>query len=426
MEARPYIRRIVDSELDELLPTVSALAIEGPKGVGKTATALQRAQTIRRLDDPGERAILEAEPTRLVEGKPPVLIDEWQRLPLSWDLVRREVDRDPTGGRFLLTGSAAPREFPAHSGAGRIVTLRMRPMTLTERGMGRPTVSLTRLLEGERPGIEGRTTVSLGDYTHEIVTSGFPGLRHLQGRPLRAQLEGYIERIVQLDFEELGYRVRKPTTLLRWLAAYAAATSTAATWETVRNAATAGEDEKPSRSATGPYRDVLERLWILDPVPGWVPTRNPLSRLAQTPKHHLADPALAARLLGATVDSLLEGRGGTLVGPRDGTLLGQLFESLVTLSVRAFAQAAEGRVFHLRTNAGRQEIDLLVERADHRVLAIEVKLAATISDHDVRHLHWLKDQLGSDLLDAVVVHTGREAYRRKDGIAVVPAALLGP
>lgn len=421
-----YARRIVDSELDDLRSAVRAIALEGPKAVGKTATCLERAGTVHRLDVPEERAILQADPSRLLTGVPPILIDEWQRLPSSWDHVRRAVDEAPAGAlRFLLTGSAVPEEGSVHSGAGRIVPVRMRPLSLFERGMV-PTVRLRELLTGSRPDIEGRTTVSIGDYTEEIVSSGLPGIRHLRGRALRAQLDGYLARIVERDFDELGHSVRKPATLRRWLSAYAAATSTVSSWETIRSAATADEKEKPSRAATGPYREILERLWILDSVPGWIPSRNPVRRLAQPAKHHLADPALAARLLGATAESLLEGEPSRAPLPRDGTLLGALFESLVTLGVRVYAQASEANVFHLRTKGGRQEVDLLVERADHKVLAIEVKLSASITDHDVRHLHWLEAQLGDDLLDAVVLHTGREAYRRRDGVAVIPAALLGP
>jgi hypothetical protein len=123
---------------------------------------------------------------------------------------------------------------------------------------------------------------------------------------------------------------------------------------------------------------------------------------------------------------LLTGRTRGPAIAREGTLLGHLFESLVTLGVRVFAQAAEARVRHFRQHGGKREIDLIVERPDQRVIAIEVKLGATVSDHDVKHLRWLHDQIGEDLLDAVVVHTGPVAYRRRDGIAVVPVALLGP
>ena len=287
-----YIRRVVDDELEELVAGLPAVAIEGAKGVGKTATALRRAATVHRLDDPAEWNIAVADPRRLLLGPRPVLVDEWQRLVESWDLVRRAVDEQPgRTGAFLLTGSAAPLETPTHSGAGRIVTVRMRPLTLAERGVGRPTVSLQGLLTGKRRSVEGNTAVGLEDYAREIVTSGFPGLRGLSGRMLRAQLDGYLERVVERDFEEAGHRVRRPATLRRWMAAYAAASSTTSSYEAIRDAATSGRAEKPSRGATGPYIDTLERLWILDAVPAWLPTRNHLRRLSAPPKHQLVDSA---------------------------------------------------------------------------------------------------------------------------------------
>ena len=422
----PYLRRIVDSELDELVPALPAIALEGAKGVGKTETALQRAATVHRLDDPAQRVIAEAAPGRLLEGTRPVLLDEWQRVPPVWDGVRRAVDAGAAPGSFLLTGSASPVHPPTHSGAARVVTVRMRPLSLAERDLTESTVSLRKLLSGGRPDVRGTTDVSLSDYTREIVGSGFPGLRHLSGRPLRAQLDGYLRRIVDTDFEEMGREVRRPQLLQRWMAAYAAATATSTSYETIRDAATPGEADKPAKTTTIPYRDVLERLWIVDPVPAWMPTRNPVTRLTRSPKHHLVDPALAARLLGVGEDALLSGQDAGPPVPRDGTLLGHLFESLVTLSVRVYAQAAEAGVGHLRTAGGQQEVDLIVERDDRRIVAVEVKLSGAVDDRDVRHLKWLRERLGEDLLDAVVVTTGPQAYRRMDGVAVVPAALLGP
>lgn len=421
-----YTPRIVDAELDDLLSGLPALAIEGPKAVGKTATAERRTVTTFRLDTPAHRDLATADPRVLLEAPTPILIDEWQHVPEVWDAVRRAVDADPTPNRYVLTGSAAPTAAPTHSGAGRIVALRMRPLSLAERGLGPSTVSLADLLTGTTPSIRGATSIDLAAYTAEIVRSGFPGIRHLGGRALRAQLDGYLGRIVDRDFLEQGSPVRKPETLRRWMAAYAAATGTTTSLEKIRNAATGGDGEVPTKVTVLGYRDVLERLWIVDPVPGWLPSRNHLSRLVQAPKHHLADPALAARLLGADEGGLLSGTTAPVLTPRDGTLLGQLFESLVTLSIRVYAQAAESVVRHLRTKEGRQEIDLIVERSDQRVVAMEVKLSATVSDEDVRHLLWLKDLLKEDVLDMVVVTTGSHAYRRPDGIAVVPAALLGP
>ena len=152
-----YLARVVDAELSELLPALPAVAIEGAKGVGKTATARRRARTVHALDAPGALELFQADPRRLVVGEPPVLIDEWQRVPASWDLVRRAVDENPSPGRFILTGSAAAAAGGTHSGAGRIVRLRVRPMTLAERGVGGPTVSVRELLNGRRPPVDGST-----------------------------------------------------------------------------------------------------------------------------------------------------------------------------------------------------------------------------------------------------------------------------
>ncbi len=419
-----YLPRIVDAELDDLCPTAPAISIEGPRGVGKTQTALRRAATAHRLDSPTELNILQADPARVISGDPPVLIDEWQRMPASWDLVRRAVDEDPENARFLLTGSAAPADAPTHPGAGRIVTVRMRPLSLAERGLSTPMVRLADLLTGERGHIHGSTAATVGVYAEEITRSGFPGLRHLSGRTLRSHLDGYIDRIVDHDVDDLGRVVRNRGMLRRWMTAYAAATSTAASFEKIRDAASAGESDKPAKTTTIPYRDALEGLWMIEEIPAWLPTRNHLRRLAAAPKHQMADPAIAARLLGVDADALLDGSDAGWDMPRDGTLLGALFESLVAMSVRVYAQACEARVGHLRTHAGEHGVDLVVARADGRFVAIEVKLSATVNDNDVAHLRWLAERTGPDLLDAAVIHTGPGAYRRADGIAVVPAALL--
>jgi len=424
MRQNEYISRVLDEELVALLRGVPAIALEGPKGVGKTESAARLAATVRRLDVPAERSVVAADPALALDGPRPVLIDEWQRLPPVWDAVKRAVDDGAGPGSFLLTGSATPGESPTHSGAGRIVSLRMRPLSFFERNREQATVSLATLLAGRRPAVDGTSGVGLRDYVDEILRSGFPGLRGLEGRALRAQLDGYLARIVDADLEEMGLRVRRPELVRRWLRAYAAATATTASYETIRDAATGGEGTKPGKTTTMPYRDVLERLWIVDPVPAWTPSRNPISRLTHPPKHHLADPALAARLLGATAQTLLAGEASGL--PGTGPLVGGLFESLATLSVRVYAQAAEARVGHLRTFSGAREIDLIVERDDGRVLAIEVKLGGTVEDADVKHLHWLARELGDDVIDMVVLTTGPRAYRRPDGVAVIPLALLGP
>ncbi|MGH3735541.1 MAG: ATP-binding protein [Micromonosporaceae bacterium] len=409
------------------MPDLPAIALEGPKGVGKTATGSRRASTTLSLDDVAQRELLAADPSRLDRDPRPVFIDEWQRYPEVWDLVRHSVDRDPAGGRFLIAGSATPARGPIHSGAGRIVRLRMRPMSLAERGLpDPPTVSLAAMLAGDRPAIHGQSSLDLPDYAVEVVASGLPAIRTLPSRARRAQLDGYLARISDHDFPEQGRQVRRPASLRSWLAAYAAATSTTATYNTILAAATPGESDKPSKVTTIAYRDVLKQLWLIDEVPGWMPQANAFSRLTAAPKHHLADPALAARLLNATEGTLLrDGPTGHAL-PREGSVLGGLFESLVTLSVQVYAQAAEATVSHLRDRAGEHEVDLVVEGHDGNVVAFEVKLAPAVTDSDVKHLRWLAERLGDRLADSAVITSGREAYRRRDGVAVIPAALLGP
>jgi predicted AAA+ superfamily ATPase len=417
---------VIDAELDGLLDGgATAVALEGAKAVGKSTTAAERARVVFALEDPTVREIVAADPKRVVTAGP-VLIDEWQRLPITWDLVRRAVDARDGTGPFLLTGSASEANPGTHSGAGRILKVRMRPLSLAERHPGVATVSLADLLTGRRPPVAGRSPLELVGYVDEIVTSGFPGLRPLTERVRQAQLAGYVERVIDRDFPEFGRPVRNPAGLRRWLAAYAAATATTAAFETIRDAATSGQGEKPAKTTTIPYRDTLERLYVLDPLPAWLPTYGHLRELAAAPKHHLVDPALATTLLGLGAGALLHGDEGTATFRRDGTYLGALFESLAVQSVRVYAQAAEAATAHFRTHRGEHEVDLIVERRDGRVVACETKLAGTVGDDDVKHLLWLQDRVGTDLLDMVVLTTGPEAYRRADGVAVVPAALLGP
>ncbi|GAB3165783.1 DUF4143 domain-containing protein [Myceligenerans halotolerans] len=421
-----YIRRAVDNELSEILQGLPAVAVEGPKGVGKTATASQYAKSVIALDDPDQADLLALDPGRLSRMPSPTLIDEWQIFPRSWDLVRRAVDSGAAPGSFILTGSASPRER-THSGAGRIVRVRMRPMGFDERELARPTVSFAQLIGDEPAEMGGESSITLADYADEIVRSGFPGIRGIDGRNLTRALDGYLARIVDHDFEELGHEVRRPEALRAWLTAFAAATGSTASYESILDAAAPGLADKPSRSASLAYRDTLSRLWILDQIPAWVGSRSRMTPLAASPKHYLADPGLAARLLGVSSAALIdEAQPGTMRS-RDGILLGALFEHLVALTVRVHAETHGCRVLHLRTKNGANEVDLIVERDDGRVLAIEVKLAPVPREKDVRHLRWLKEKLGSDLVDAVVVTTGQLAYRREDdGIAVVPLALLGP
>jgi hypothetical protein len=212
IRATNYVRRVVDVELDELIDGgIAAISIEGAKAVGKSATAAERVAEAYLLEDPVVRQLIESDPSRLV-GTDAVLIDEWQRLPATWDVVRRAVDAGARPGQFLLTGSASAQHAGTHSGAGRILKVRMRPMTLIERRVEIPSVSLSGLLSGSKPTIRGGTTVVLTDYVSEIIRSGFPAIRTLGDRMRRSQLAGYLERVIDHDFSDVtGRRLRNPT-----------------------------------------------------------------------------------------------------------------------------------------------------------------------------------------------------------------------
>jgi predicted AAA+ superfamily ATPase len=417
-----YVRRVVDDELDAVLPSLPAVLLDGPKAVGKTATAAKRATTTFRLGSQAERSVVEGDPRLVGFGERPILIDEWQRVPAVFDEVKQFVDSDRSGGQFLLTGSAPQAQ--THSGAGRITTCRMRPLSLYERIHIPDAISLRALLDG-RAEVSGHCDLTVLEYASEITAGGFPGLRHLEGEALDRQLDSYIDRIVDHDMLELGFRARRPATLRRWLRAYAAATATSASWEKIRDAATGGTDQKPTRKTTQPYIELLGALRVIDPVDGWQPTRNHLRALTAGPKHHLADPAIAARLVRRNASDLVHGAGPARARPRDGSFLGALFESLVALSLRTYAQASNAAVGHLRTEGGRREVDFIVE-GSKGVIGIEVKLAAAVSGADGTHLHWLRRELGDECIDLVMLNTGPQAYRRSDGIAVIPFGLLGP
>jgi predicted AAA+ superfamily ATPase len=422
-----YFPRALDGLLADALTGLSAIAVDGPKGVGKTATASRLAKSIIELDREDERQALAEDPTRIERLARPALIDEWQLYPSVWDQVRRAVDHDPSPGRFILTGSATPVQSPKHSGAGRIVHLRMRPFSLAER-LATAQISLAELMGGARPPISGTCDLAAPDYAEEVVKGGFPALRAVPPQFRQLAWSGYLDEVLNRELPELGRPVRRRDTLRAWLRSYAGATCTTASYTDILDNAMAADADKPTKATTLAWREALGAMWLLDPLPPWDDPLRRLGRLGQVPKHQLADPALAAHLLGLSATTLLSGpKPGELAFRRPGTAFGALFESLVTLSIRVYAQLLGARTSHLRTRNGDHEVDVMVTKQDGRALAIEIKSAPTVTAADVKHLRWLQDKLGDSLSDSLIVNTGQAAYRRSaDGIAVVPAALLGP
>lgn len=226
-----YIRRHLDAPLDDLCEDVPAIVLRGARGVGKSTIARQRAATVYNLEDPAERALLVAQPGRLASRNVPILIDEWQRWPECWDYLRREVDTDFSPGRFLIAGSASPTDEPLHPGAGRFVFLQMRPMTLTERAVERPSVSLCDLLADGHREIVGDTNVTLERYAEEIMASGFPAARNVRARSRVHYFGGYLEAIYSYAISgdaEVPLPTRDAALMQCWAEVYAAASATTA------------------------------------------------------------------------------------------------------------------------------------------------------------------------------------------------------
>lgn len=421
-----YLYRYLDQIFDDVIDDLRAVALDGAKGVGKTVTASRRVDHVYRLDTPEGLRFFQSDPGPLTRTSERILIDEWQLFPESWNYVRRAVD-DHCGGLKLLTGSASPTPgITTHSGAARIISLQMRPLALSERRETEPTVFIRDLFNGNQQ-ISGQTSFEISDYAHMICASGFPGLQGKSPRVQRMEISSYLHRIIDRDIVDMGHVLRKPESLRAWLRSYAAATGTTASYSEILDAATVGTAEKPSRSTVQQYREILTKLWILDPLPAWSTTFSPFNRLKTSPKHYLLDPALSAHLLGVNPDLLVN----DIAGGRK--CFGHLFEALAVLTVRGAAMAAEADVYHFHTHGKKNaagisdahEVDIIIEDYQGRVIACEVKLKPSVAESDLKHLHWLKTKIGDRLIDQIVITTGNQAYRRRDGIAVVPLALLG-
>jgi predicted AAA+ superfamily ATPase len=423
--------RLIEPFIEDAFIDLPALAIDGLKAIGKTDSAMRLAKATFRMDLAQDRLVVENNMLRIAEAARPVLIDEWQKLPEVWDFVRREVDREPDPGRFILTGSISAKNLDVHSGAGRIVRVRMFPLSLQERGLDMPVLSLGRLLDSQEPcSMEtyGETSVGFDRYVEEIALSGLPALRIDNERRRSMMLDSYLENLLTHDFTAEGLHIRQPRSLRKWLTAYAAAIASTAGYSQILDCATSGEGTKPALKTTVAYREALQRIWLIDELPAWLDGENYYSRLKRTPKHYLADTAFAVQLLGISVDSLL-GRARdrpahTRFDESYGNVIGRLFEALVYQSLRVYASVNGAELSYFCTQSGDREIDFILTRGA-RTIALEVKAAPTVTEGDVRHLLWLKRTMKERLTDMLLITTGPVAYRRPDGIAVVPACLLG-
>ena len=426
MSEPAYVERVLASKLERYLKGLPAISLEGAKGVGKTTLAKRYAQATFRMDNETTAALVTGTPSILQESPRPVLVDEWQAVPSIWNTVRHFVDDDMTPGQFILTGSAVPRKAKLHSGAGRIVRMRMRPLSLAERQMSPQLVSLTELLAANTDISPQKVEVSQQAYVKEILKSGFPGIRGISDEFRQDLLAGYIDNIVEKEFEELGVAVRRPEALRAWLRAYAASEGSTTSYESIMNAATPGQDKKPAKATTMAYRDTLTALWVLDPVEPWVTEGNLHTNLGKSPKHYLVDPALTATLLGVTEQKLLNSEAEVRVlGSQTKTLIGRLFEGLVAQSLKVYADTVGTKVHHLRTVRGDHEVDFIIEQGEY-ILAIETKFSTSITNEDVRQLNWLEKSIKDRKVVKALVYTGDYlAKRDSDDVLLIPAACIG-
>ena len=423
--------RLIEPYLNKLMQEFPAIAIDGLKGVGKTVSSKRIASSVYELDRPRDYDQILNMPEILSSEPLPILIDEWQRIPSVWDYVRRAVDDGAKPGTFLLTGSIANTDINIHSGAGRIIRRRMYPLSLAERNIGKTDVSIGAMLSETgrfKTDISGKTDLTAAQYIHEIAASGLPEFRDLSIEGRKIAFESYFINMLSHEFMQQGIRLRQPTTLLRWLTSYAAAISTDAGYAEILDASTAGESNKPTAKTTIAYREALENLWLIDELSPWINGEEFISGLKRTPKHYLADPSFALYLLGLD-ENVLTGAGGwparaERFDNKYGSIIGRLFEALVFLCLRVYASVNNAKLFFARTQKGDHEIDFIIQK-DAKIIACEVKFSSVAEPSDGKHLKWFIDKVGDECCEALIINTGSVAYRRKDGIAVVPAALLG-
>jgi predicted AAA+ superfamily ATPase len=415
---KEYLKRIADKELDILLQSSGAVLIRGSKWCGKTRTAEERAASAVYMQDPKERKnyseILNADPSILLEGKTPRLIDEWQDAPVLWDSVRFAVDRRGGPGHFILTGSVASKDNAVmHSGTGRIARMLMRPMTLFESLESDGSVPLGSLFNGD--DIRGVSSLTLNDLAFALVRGGWP--ESVGERPPLAfqHAKNYTEAVIETDVSSVDGVGRNPANVRMLMRSLARNISSEAKLTTLQGDMSA--DGRISEKTIASYMNALKRIFVIEDLPAWSPNMRSKAALRTSPKRHFVDPSIAAAMLRVSPDGLM----------KDFNTFGLLFESLCIRDLRVYAQANDGEVFHYRDKDG-LEIDAVVSLHDGRWGAAEIKLGAGATDEAARNLIKLRDKVNLEEMGEpsflAVVTASTYAYRRKDGVYVVPIGCL--
>jgi predicted AAA+ superfamily ATPase len=416
---RGYLKRIADKGLDSSLAASGAVLIEGPKWCGKTRTAKEKAHSAIFLQDPDQTsAYLKAadtKPSLLLRGETPRLIDEWQVAPIMWDAVRFAVDERGRPGQFILTGSAVPLDNAArHTGTGRISRLLMRPMSLYESLESSGDISLKNLFDSPSEA-EGASKLTVEGLALALVRGGWPAS---VGEPENIALkraQDYVEAVINIDVSRVDGVEKSPRRVRALMRSLARNVSTMASLATIRKDLS-GDGDITEKTITS-YLGALQRIFVVEDLPAWSPALRSKTVLRASPKRHFTDPSIACAVLRVTPDGLLN----------DFNTFGFLFESLCLRDLRVYAQAIDGEVSHYRDKSG-LEADAVVHLRDGRWGAVEVKMGAREIEAAAENLKALQDKIDSDKMRApsflMVLTLTELAYRRRDGVYVVPVGCL--
>jgi predicted AAA+ superfamily ATPase len=414
-----YVKRIIDSELRKKLQSSGAVLIRGPKACGKTESARQVAGSILYVDrDEQVSAVMETDPRRLLVGKTPRLIDEWQIQPKLWNYIRHEIDDRSLPTQFILTGSANPEETAnMHSGAGRFTIIDMRTLSWQELGFSSGTISMKDLFEGAKMKSHDEP-VALDFIIERIVIGGFPILLGKTASQAMEVNRGYIELLTEVDMSRVSDVRRDPMKVRSLLRSIARNSATIVEVTTLERDMGEKEHVGASRPTIYDYLNALERLMITEEQPAWNTHIRSSATLRKAPKRHFTDVSLAVAALGADTKSLLA----------DLHFTGFLFESLVTHELRVYAQANDASVYYYRDSSG-LEVDAVVQRFNGEWMAFEIKLGTGQLDDAAANLKKLVSVLDARKVAApkslnIIIGTGI-SYTRPDGINVISIGSLG-
>ena len=419
-----YRKRVADDILKRKLEGKGAVLIEGPKWCGKTTTAEQIAASILYMDDPEKKeqnlTMSELNPKRLLKGAVPRLIDEWQLAPKLWDTVRFEVDHRGELGQFILTGSAVPADTKeiTHSGTGRFTWLTMRPMSLYESGDSTGDISLKVLFENTEE-VDGTANLCLDRLAFLICRGGWPQAIDMRDEIALDQARDYYDAVVHSDINRADHVQKNPERVKRLMRSYAR-NQGGQVPNTVIAQDIAANDESPiSEETVASYLDALRKIFVVEDMPAWNPNLRSKTAIRSSDTRYYIDPSIAAAALGVGPTDLLN----------DLKTFGFLFETLCVRDLRVFADALNGEVYHYRDKDG-QECDAVIHLRNGKYGLIEMKLGGDkLIEEGAKSLKAMQKKIDTEKMKSpsflmVLTGIGDYAYRRHDGVCVVPIGCL--